>query len=67
VWAQGITAIYAALAATLEQDIKGMVLEQPLLTFNEIVTTKVPIYKHEIIIPGILEKFDLPEVLLANR
>ena len=65
VWAKGITAVYAAFAAPLEQVITGMVLEQPLLAFEEIVTTKVPTYKHEVIIPGILEKFDLPEVYQA--
>ncbi|MFC1635852.1 alpha/beta hydrolase family protein [Planctomycetota bacterium] len=65
VWAEGITAIYAAFAATFEQDITGMVLERPLLTFEEIVTTKVPTYKHEVIISGILDKFDLPHLYQA--
>jgi dienelactone hydrolase/pimeloyl-ACP methyl ester carboxylesterase len=65
VWAKGITAVYAACAATLEQAITGMILEQPLLSFEEIVTTKVPTYKHEIIVPGILERFDLPKVYQA--
>ena len=65
VWAKGMTAVYAAFAATLEQAITGMVLERPLLAFEEIVTTKVPTYKHEVMIPGVLEKFDLPEVYQA--
>ena len=65
VWAQGISAVYAAFAATFEQAITGMVLERPLLSFEEIVTTKVPTYKHEVIIPDILEQFDLPEVYQA--
>lgn len=65
VWAEGISAIYAVLAATLEQAITGMVLEKPLLAFEEIVTSKVPTYRHEVIIPGILEKFDLPDVYQA--
>ncbi len=62
VWAKGISAIYAALAATLEDSITGMVLEEPLLTFEQVVTTKVPAYRHEIILPGVLEEFDLPQV-----
>jgi len=65
VWAQGITAVNAAFAAALERDITGLVLERPLLSFEEIVTSKVPTYKHEIIIPGILKKFDLPDVYQA--
>lgn len=65
VWAKGISSVYAAFTATFEQDITGMVLERPLLAFEEIVTKKVPTYKHEVIIPGILEKFDLPNIYQA--
>jgi hypothetical protein len=42
-----------------------MVLEEPLLTFEQVVTTKVPAYRHEIILPGVLEHFDLPHVYQA--
>jgi len=65
VWAKGISAIYAALAATLEDSITGMVLEEPLMTFEQVVTTKVPAYRHEIILPGVLDEFDLPQVYEA--
>ncbi len=65
VWAKGISAIYAALAATLEDDVEGMVLEEPLLSFEQVVTTEVPAYRHEIILPGVLEQFDLPWVYKA--
>ncbi|MHC4300652.1 MAG: alpha/beta hydrolase family protein [Planctomycetota bacterium] len=64
-WARGVSAIYAALAATLEDGIAGIVSEEPLLTFEQIVTTKVPAYRHEIILPGVLEHFDLPQVYQA--
>ena len=62
VWAKGVSAIYAALAATLEDGITCMVLEEPLLTFEQVVTTKVPAYRHEIILPGVLEQFDIPRI-----
>jgi len=65
VWAKGVSAIYAALASTLEDSVTGMVLEEPLLTFEQVVTTKVPAYRHEIILPGVLEEFDLPQVYQA--
>jgi len=65
VWARGVSAIYAALAATLEESVTGLVLEEPLLTFEQVVTTKVPAYRHEIILPGVLEQFDLPQVYQA--
>jgi len=65
VWAKGLGAIYAALAATLQDGVTGMVLEEPLLTFGQVVSTKVPAYRHEIILPGVLEEFDLPDVYKA--
>ena len=65
VWAKGVSAIYATLAATLEDSVTGMVLEEPLLTFEQVVTTKIPAYRHEIILPGVLEEFDLPQVYEA--
>ena len=65
VWAIGMSGVYSAFAATLEHVVTGMVLERPLLSFEEIVTSKVPAYKHEVIVPGILKKFDLPDVYQA--
>jgi pimeloyl-ACP methyl ester carboxylesterase len=65
VWAKGNSAIYAAMAGALEQNIAGMVLEEPLLAFEQAVTTKIPAYRHEIILPGVLEKLDLPHVYRA--
>ena len=65
VWAEGISAIYAALAAILDDRITGMVLEEPLLTFEQIVTTEVPAYRHEIILPSVLEEFDLRQIYQA--
>jgi len=64
-WAKGVTAIYAALAATAADGVAAMVLEEPLLTFEQIVTTRVPAYRHEIILPGVLEQFDLPQIYRA--
>jgi len=65
VWAQGVSALCAALAATLEDNVTGLVLEEPLLCFESIVTVKVPAYRHKIMVPGVLESFDLPQVYQA--
>ena len=65
VWAEGLCALHATLAASLEDAISGMVLEQPLLAFESIVTVRVPAFRHEIIAPGVLTKFDLPQVYQA--
>jgi len=65
VWAEGLCALHTALAASLEDAISGMVLEQPLLAFESIVAVRVPAFRHEIIAPGVLTKFDLPQVYQA--
>ena len=65
IWASGMSANYAALAATLEDGVTALALEEPLLTFEQIVTTKVPAYRHEVILPGVLEEFDLPQAYEA--
>ncbi|MHC4595042.1 MAG: alpha/beta hydrolase [Planctomycetota bacterium] len=65
VWAEGLCALYAALAESLEDAISGMVLAEPLLAFESIVTVRVPAFRHEIIAPGVLTKFDLPQVYQA--
>jgi len=31
-----------------------LVLEEPLLSFESVVTVKVPAYRHEVILPGVL-------------
>jgi pimeloyl-ACP methyl ester carboxylesterase len=65
VWSRGLSAVYSSLASTLTDGITAMALEEPLLTFEQIVTTKVPAYRHEIMLPGVLEQFDLPQIYQA--
>jgi dienelactone hydrolase len=65
VWAQGISALCAVFAATLEDNVTGLVLEEPLLCFESIVTVKTPAYRQKIMVPGVLEQFDLPQVYQA--
>jgi hypothetical protein len=62
VWAQGISALYACHAAAIDNTISGLFLEEPLLCFESAVTAKVPAYRHEIILPGVLGRYDLPQV-----
>jgi pimeloyl-ACP methyl ester carboxylesterase len=65
IWAQGVTALGAALAAALDENVTGLVLEEPLLCFESVVTVKVPTFGHRIMAPGVLEHFDLPQVYQA--
>jgi pimeloyl-ACP methyl ester carboxylesterase len=68
VWGRGMSAVHAALAALLDDSargVRGCVLDEPPLSFESAVSVKVPAYRHEILLPGVLEKFDLPQVYQA--
>jgi dienelactone hydrolase len=64
-WGTGMGALYGAFAGVLTDDISALVLEEPLISFENIVQVKMPRYQHEIILPGILKKFDMPQVYQA--
>jgi len=66
IWAQGVTASCASIAAAMDDRVSGLVLEEPLLSFESVVTVKVPTYRNDILVPGILESFDLPQVYQAG-
>ncbi len=65
VWAQGVSALYACHAASLDANIQGLVLEEPLLSFESVIKMKAPAYRHEILLPAVLEKYDLLQVYQA--
>ncbi len=62
IWAQGVTAAYASFAALWCDGIDGLILEDPLTAFESVVSTRLPAYGDEILIPGLLEQFDLPQI-----
>jgi len=64
-WGTGMCALYGAFAAVLSDDISGLVLEEPLLSFENVVQVSVPEYRNEVMLPGILESFDMPQVYQA--
>ena len=64
-WGKGMGALYGAFTGVLSDDISGLVLEEPLISFESVVQVKVPGYRNEIILPGILERFDMTQVYQA--
>ena len=64
-WSKGMGALYCSFAGVLCDDISGLVLESPLISFESIVQVKIPGYRNEVVLPGILEKFDMPQVYQA--
>lgn len=64
-WGIGMGALYGDFAGVLTDDISGLVLENQLVSFESVVQVKVPQYRHEVTLAGILEKFDMPQVYQA--
>ncbi len=62
IWGTGMCALYGAFAGVLNDDVSGFVLEEPLISFESLVHVRIPEYNHEILLPGILERFDMPQV-----
>jgi hypothetical protein len=64
-WGTGMCALYGAFAGVLSDDISDFILEEPLLSFENVVTIDVPEIRNEVMLPGILKKFDMPQVYQA--
>lgn len=64
-WGNGICALYGAFAGVANNDISAFVLEQPLISFESVARTKEPKYNYEVLLNGVLEKFDMPMVYQA--
>ncbi len=64
-WGTGTAALYGAFAGVLSDDISGFLLDEPLLSFESVVQVEVPKYGTEIMLSGLLEKFDMPQVYQA--
>jgi dienelactone hydrolase len=64
-WGTGMGALYGAFAGVFCDDITEYLLEEPLISFESVVQVPKPEYENEIILPGILEKFDMPQVYQA--
>jgi len=62
IWANGVSSILASFAATQCDGISGMILENPLISFESAVLIRLPEYGDEILLPNVLELFDLPQV-----
>jgi len=64
-WGTGTAALYGAFAGALSNDISDFLLDKPLLSFESVVQVEVPKYGVEVMLPGILEKFDMPQIYQA--
>jgi len=61
-WGQGMTALYGTFASVLEPGIASLFLEESLISFEDIIRVEVPQYNHEILLPGLLQYFDMPRL-----
>ena len=65
VWGHGLAGIWAAMATLYSEPVGGMVLEGSLISFEDVILRQLPQYNHEILIPGIVKRFDLPDLYAA--
>ena len=63
--ASGVSGLWAAIAAVLDGGVSSLYLEHVPVDFADMVETKLPVYNHEIILPGILTQLDMQEVYKA--
>ena len=54
------------MAAAVDDGVTALVLEQPLLSFRSVVAVQVPMYGNRVLVPGILEHLDLPQIYQAS-
>ncbi|NND08646.1 MAG: prolyl oligopeptidase family serine peptidase [Saprospiraceae bacterium] len=64
-WGVGMCALYGAFAGAISDDVAGFVFEEPLLSFESVVKVTEPKFNHEVLLPGVLEKFDLTQIYQA--
>jgi pimeloyl-ACP methyl ester carboxylesterase len=62
IWGQGLMGLWAAMASLYPRPVGGMVLEDVLISFEDVILRQLPQYNHEILIPGIVNRFDLPDL-----
>ena len=62
IWANGVSSLHATFAANQSDAISGLILENPLISFESAVSTRLPEYGDEILLPKVLESFDIPQV-----
>lgn len=61
-WGTGMCALYGAFAGVLSENISGFFLEEPLISFESVIKVDIPEYNKEILLPGVLDKFDMAQV-----
>lgn len=65
IWGTGMSALHAAFAGVLTENISGFVFEEPLLSFESVVQVNDPVYNYEVLLPGILKEFDMTQIYQA--
>jgi pimeloyl-ACP methyl ester carboxylesterase len=65
IWAHGLPGLWAAVACLRLEPVGGLVLEDLLISFEDVIMTRLPRYNHEILLPGITARLDLPELYEA--
>jgi dienelactone hydrolase len=65
IWAQGLSSLWTAMACLYTPPVGRVVLEDVLISFEDVIQQRLPRYNHEILLPGVVNRFDLPDVYAA--
>ncbi|HKJ67231.1 MAG TPA: acetylxylan esterase, partial [bacterium] len=65
IWARGITGLHAGFAAALNDRISGLILEEPVLSFESVVRARTGPYREELLLPGVLKVLDMGQIYQA--
>lgn len=62
VWAQGLPGLQAAIACLQMEPVGGLVLENGLISYEDVIMNRLPRFNHEILLPGIASELDFSDV-----
>lgn len=62
IWTQGLPGLWAAMACLQTEPVGGLILEDVLVSFEDVIQSRLPLFNHEILLPGVVTRFDLPDL-----
>jgi dienelactone hydrolase/pimeloyl-ACP methyl ester carboxylesterase len=62
VWAQGLPGLQAAFACLRLEPVGGLVLENVLTSYEDVIMNRLPRFNHEILLPGVASQMDFSDV-----
>jgi pimeloyl-ACP methyl ester carboxylesterase len=62
IWAQGVSGLQTAFACLQTDPVGGLILENGLISYEDVIMNRLPRFNHEILLPGVGSKMDFSDV-----